>query len=1025
MQKRFTDIFIKRPVFATCISLVIFLIGIVAFMKLDIRQYPKVDASVVEVTLNYPGANSEVMEGFIATPAEEAIASIDGIDYMTSSSMQSTTSITVNLKLGYDINVAMTDIANEIQSTMNQFPSNMLPPVIAKQDPNQFPVLYYNVYSNQLDDKQLTDYLIRVVQPQIQPLGGVASADIYGAREYSMRVWLDPYLMAAAKVTPSDVFNAIGLQNVIAPAGNLKSPLQQITLYSSTDLQKEQQFDDLVLRNDNGHIVRIRNVGEAVLGAENMDYSVIVNGEKSIILAVKPKPNANSLDVANAVHGVMPSIQKHLPDGTHIKQFYDQTRFIKVSIQEVERTIIEACIFVFLVILLMLGSFRSILVPLVTIPLSLAGAAIVMAGMHFTINTITLLAFVLAIGLVVDDAIVVLENIHRHLEDGLTPRQAALVGAREISFAVIAMTLTLAAVYMPIGFMPGLVGQLFTEFAFTLAGAVLFSGFIALTLSPMMCSKIYRQDENLHAGMAGFADRTFAKVRNGYKALLRHLIKWRYLVLIGGAIIYVVCFFLYTTLQHELAPEEDQGAIFSIVQGPAAANLDYMEPQTRQLAGIYQQMVPEEAGILTVNGFPMGINSAFSLILLKDWDQRKRTAMQIRNTLFGPMWSVPGVEAFPSMPNSLPGAGGFTPIQFIINTTQSYQDLNKQVQLFMQNLNKWGGLKNVTTDLKIDNPQVNININRNKAADLGIDMQQVSTILNASLSAPEYNYFNIEGRSYKVIPELYRKYRDIPAALDNLPIKTKTGDVVPLATIADITKTVIPQQRNHFQELRSATIMANLAPGVSLGTALDYLTNLADKTLPKNYNVDYAGQSRQYIQTAGTTGTLFTFALIFIFLILAAQFESFRDPIVVMITVPLAFTGALLGLHLCGGTLNIYTNIGLVTLIGLITKNGILVVEFANQQQERGVPFLDAILNGASERLRPVLMTTFAMILGALPLALASGAGAVSRMQMGFVITFGIGVGTFFTLFVLPVSYYLIAGKKKVRLEEEEELTDD
>ena len=1021
MQRRFTDIFIKRPVFATCISLVIILLGTVAFMKMDVRQYPKVDASVVQVTLTYPGANSEVMEGFIATPAEEAIAAVDGIDYMTSSSVQSSTTITVNLKLGYDINVAMTDITAAINSIRGNLPVDMLPPVIQKNDPSQEPILWYSADSTTMKPKQLTDFLIRVVQPQLQTVDGVSTVDVRGSAEYAMRIWLNPYLMAAAKITPSDIFSAIRSQNVIAPAGNLKSAYQQVTLYSSTDLQDEQQFNDLVLRNDNGHIVRIKDVGEAVLGAQNMDHTVYLNSVPSIMVSVSPKPNANVLDVVKDINKILPKVREALPVGTHLTLFYDRTQFIQKSIDEVGKTIIEASILVFFVIFLMLGSFRAVFVPMVTIPLSLAGACAIMMALGFTINTLTLLAFVLAIGLVVDDAIVVLENIHRHLEEGLTPMQAALTGAREISFAIVAMTLTLAAVYIPIGFMGGLVGQLFTEFAFTLAGAVLVSGFIALTLSPMMCSMLYKSGTNLTGGMAGIADKFFVKLRNGYKKLLRRCIKWRYVVLIGAIIIYALCYFLYATLQQELAPTEDQGVLYSIVMGPASANLDYIGKQTKQLEKVYEKFIPERQGLLTVNGYPLGMNSAFSIVLLRDWGQRERTSEQIRNTIFGPMWAIPGVEAFPSLPVSLPGAGGFTPIEFIISTTKTYDELNAVTQKFMAALTTWGGVVNVNTDLKIDQSQIDININRNRAADLGIDMAQVSTILNASLSAPQYNYFNISGRSYQVIPELYRKYRDIPSALNNLPVRTQTGDVVPLSTIVDLSKEVIPEQRNHFQELRAATVKANLAPGVSLGTALDHLNNLAKTTLPKGYTVDYGHQSRQFIQTQGTTGPLFAFALIFVFLILAAQFESFRDPLVVLLTVPLAFVGALLGLHLCGGTINIYTNIALITLIGLITKNGILIVEFANQQQERGLAFVDAILEGAAERLRPIIMTTCAMVLGSVPLAMATGAGAASRTQIGFVIVFGMGIGTIFTLLFLPTAYYFIASKKKLVIEEEEE----
>jgi multidrug efflux pump len=1018
MEKRFTDIFIKRPVFATCISLVILLTGILAFFKMDIRLFPRIDTSIVSVSISYPGASSEVMEGFIATPVEEAVSAVDGIDYITSTSVQSSTNIQVNLKLGYDVNVAMTDITNKVESIRSKLPQDIYDPVINKESPD-YPLMWFDISSSTMNDKELTDYLIRVIQPKIQTVEGVASATIYGSRQYAMRIWLDPYKMAARNITASDLYNAIKVQNVLAPSGSLKSKLQQINLYSSTDLKTTQQFNDLVIRKDNGHMVHIKDIGQAVLGAQSMNYSSIANDHNTILMAVSAKPNANILDVEESLSKILPRIREDLPKGTEFHTFFDSTKFIKVSIKGVSETVIEACIFVFLVIFLMIGSLRAVLIPLVTIPLSLAGACIIMLALNFSINTMTLLAFVLAIGLVVDDAIVVLENVHRHLEEGLAPKKAAIIGAREISFAIIAMTLTLAAVYAPIGFMSGLIGQLFTEFAFTLAGAVLVSGFIALTLSPMMCSKIYKSGENLHAGLAGYSDKVFLLLRNGYKKILHVLIKFRYAVIIAVLVIYGGAFLLYTGLQHELAPDEDQGVIFSILQGPGSANLDYIKKRTEKLAPIYKKLVPEMQGYLIVNGFPFGVNSGFSLIHLKDWDKRKRTAMQIRNALLGSMWAISGVEAFPTIPPTIPGTGGFTPIEMVLSSLGSYEDLEKIANKFVQEARAWGGVVNITSNLKIDQPQLNVNIDRKKAADLGINMADISLDLNTFLSQPRVNYFNISGRSYEVLPRLYRKYRDIPDALNILHVHTKSGTVVPLANLVDLKKEVIPESRNHFQQIRSATIKASLAPGVSLGTALSHLTNLAKTTLPQGINVDYAHESRQFIQTAGTMGILFIFALIFIYIVLAAQFESFRDPFVIMLSVPLAFSGALLGIYLCHGSLNIYTEIGLLTLVGLITKNGILIVEFANQQQRRGVAFLDAIIDGAATRLRPILMTTSAIILGAFPLAAATGAGAVSRTQMGFVIAFGMAIGTCFTLFIIPVMYYFLASKIEPQTEEE------
>lgn len=1020
MQKRFTDIFIQRPVFATCISLLIFTAGIVSFFKMDVRLYPKIDTSIVNITVEYPGANSEVMEGFVATPIEQAVSSVDGIDYITSQSIQGQTTVTANLNLGYDVNTAITDITNQVEAIRGELPQGIYDPVITKESPD-FPMQYFTASSIKMDQKQLTDYLIRVIQPQIQTIDGVATAEILGGRQYAMRIWLDPYKMAAHNVTASDIFNAVKTQNIIAPAGSLKDKFQQINLYSSTDLKNAKQFNDLVIRkNSSGNLVRIKDVGEAILGAQNMDFSAFVNGQNIIFLSVSAKPNTNVLNVEKRITKILPHIKENLPKGTTFNSFFDATKFIKVSINEVVKTILEACTFVFLVIFLMLGSFRTILIPIVTIPLSLTGACIIMLALHFSINTITLLAFILAIGLVVDDSIVVSENIHRHIEYGLSPKQAALTGAREISFAVIAMTLTLVAVYAPIGFMSGLTGQLFIEFAFALAGAVLISGFVALTLSPMMCSKIYQSSENMRAGLSGYVDNVFSKLRNSYKKSLSIIIKFRYLVVIGALIIYACAYFLYAITQHDLAPNEDKGIIFTVMKGPGSANLDYMEQRSTKLAPIYKNLIPEMDSYMIVNGF-LGTNSAFSLLKLKDWDQRKRTAMQIRDSLFGPIWGIPGIIAFPAVPPAIPGSGGYTPVELVLSTLGNYQDLEKESNKFIHEAQQWGGLVNINSDLSIDQPQVNINIDRDRAADLGINMDQISLSLNTFLSMPRINYLNIKGRSYEVLPQLYRQYRDLPDALNILNVRTQSGEMVPLSNLANLQEEIIPESINHFQQLRSATIKANLAPGVSLGTALSYLSNLAEKTLPQNIHIDYAHESRQYIQTAGTITGLFIFALIFIYLVLAAQFESFRDPFIIMLTVPLAFAGALLGIHICHGTLNIYTEIGLVTLIGLITKNGILIVEFANQQQRRGLSLHDAIIEGAATRMRPILMTTSAIILAGLPLAMATGAGAVSRSQMGFVIIFGMGIGTLFTLFVIPAMYSILASEIKPVSEEKKQ----
>jgi multidrug efflux pump len=1025
MQKRFTDIFINRPVFATCLSFLVFLVGLVCYFTMEVRQYPKVEFPLINILTTYPGAPAEVMEGFVTTPIEQAISTADGIDYITSQSTQGASNVNVYMKLGSRASDSMTDIANKVSSVRGQLPKEIDDPVISKEDAASLPFLFFNVSSTTLNPQDLTDYLIRVLQPQMQEISGVSSVDILGGREYAMRIWLDPNLMAARDVTAVDVYNAINQYNVTAPAGTLNSDYQQINLYSSTDLKTADQFNNILLRNENGQLVQMKDVGQAQLGVQNTDFSLFINDKESIFLVVNPKSDANPLTLQKSIMGLLDRLRPHFPKGVSVNTFYDSTKFIIASIKEVKHTLFEACIFVFLVIFFMLGSVRAVIIPLVTIPLSMFGACIIMTAMQFSINTITLLAFVLAIGLVVDDAIVVMENFHRHLEHGLTPKQAAIIGAREISFAVIAMTLTLAAVYAPIGFMGGLTGKLFTEFAFTLAGAVLVSGFIALTLSPMMCSKMYRLNENLHGGLVGYIDTIFSKVRDGYRKSVRLVIRYRYIIVILALVVYASCYLLLKGLQQELAPEEDQGALFSIAYAPAAANLDYTQAQTKQITTIFKKMIPEAEGYFVVNGYPGGVNSALAIVVLKDWEKRHRTAMEIRNSLLFPLWGIPGVKAFPALPPSLPGASGYIPVEFVLSTSNDYASLEQEANQFLVELEKSGEVTNVDSDLKIDAPQVNIEIDRNKAADLGIPMNDISISLNTFLSKPKVTYFNMNGLSYEVIPRLYRNFRDIPNALNNLNVRTKTGELVPLSDLVTLTNEVVPESLNHFQQLRSATITANLMPGVSLGTALDHLEKLSRKVLPKGVQIDYSGASRQYMQTSGTMGKLFIFALIFIYLLLAAQFESFRDPFIVMLTVPLAMAGAFIGLYLCHGTLNIYTEIGLVTLIGLITKNGILIVEFANQQQERGVAFHRAIIEAATLRLRPILMTTFAMILGALPLALASGAGAVSRQQMGFVIVFGMSFGTLLTLFVVPSAYYLMATRIKsehIREVEEAEL---
>lgn len=1010
----FTDIFIRRPVFALVLSLIILLIGIRSYISLPLRQFPEIDVSVINVAITYLGANPALMEGFITQPVENALSGINGIDYITSNSSTGLSSVSIYFTLGYDINKAITDVSNAVNSVRYVLPSGIQDPVITKQDPNAQPTMYLTFLSDVLSPEAVTDFLLRAVEPQLATLPGVSQAEIFGERTYSMRIWLDPQRMASQNVTATDVQTALTNNNVQTVAGKIESQWQVFDVTAKTDLNSPEQFNNLVIKNVNGNLIRLSDVGHAELGPESDSVSVNIMDKPAIVIGVVPQAIANPLVISKEVNKVLPFIQSALPKGLTGNVIWDTSKFIAQSIKEVFHTIIEATIFVVLVIFLFLGSFRSVLIPVVTIPLSIIGVCGIMLGFGYTINTLTLLAWVLAIGLVVDDSIVVVENIHRHIETGLSPFDAAIKGAREIGFAIIAMTLTLATVYAPIGFVSGLTGSLFREFAFTLAGAVIISGFAALTLSPMMCSKLLSH----HIGKPGFAehiDNLFDKFMNGYKRFLAVTINKRKIVIIIGALIYISCYFLYATLPNELAPNEDQGAILAAVTGPSNANLNYTESNTQKIEQIYKT-VPEMVGYGFINGYAQNIaeNSAFAFLVLQPWDKRHRSADEIIASLFPQFFMIPGVKAFPFNLPSLPGSSSFTPVSFVLKTTASYEQLNAAAQKLLSVIQQQNPkLLNPDSDLKLDKAEVSIDVDRNKAADLGISMNDINTTLNLALAEPEISQFNMNGRSYNVIPQLAPQFRSSADQLGNINIRTANGTLVPFSSIATIHQIIEPPSLNHFQQLRAATITASLAPGYTLGQALDYLEKTARVNLPDYIQYDYSQQSRQFVQASGALEQTFIFALIFIFLVLATQFESFRDPLIVMMSVPLSTAGALTALHfLPGGTINIYTQIGLITLIGLISKHGILIVEFSNQLQKEGMSKIAAVIEAASIRLRPVIMTTFATILGALPLMLATGAGAVARRQLGTVIIGGMSFGTLFTLLVIPTIYSLLATNK-------------
>lgn len=1001
----FTDIFIKRPVFATVLSLILLLVGLISFSKLSVRQYPEVDNTAITITTSYPGASAKLMEGFITTPIENAISGIDGIDYITSNSQQSQSVITVHFNLGTDINTAAADVANKVQSARWKLPQSINDPIIEKRDPNAQPTLFVGFQSKSMNPQDIIDYLNRVVVPQLATLPGVGQAQIYGS-PYAMRIWLNPYEMAAHQITVSDLENALTNNNQQSPTGVIETANSLLNVNAGTDLNTAKEFNNLVIKNENGQLIKIKDVGKAELGAETNDFSIYINGKKGVILAITPQPNANPLDVSNVVKKTLHNIQTQLPKDLNMQINWDISKFISTSVHEVEKTVIESVLAVILVMFFFLGSTRVLAIPAVTIPLSLIGVCTLMLLMGFSINGLTLLAMVLAIGMVVDDAIVVTENIYRHIEAGTASYQAAITGAREIKFAIIAMTLTLAIVYAPIGFLSDITGALFREFAFSLAASVIISGFIALTLSPMMCSKILRPVKK-ESKLAHYINKIFSQLVRIYSRaltfVLRHL-KW-----VAAFVVLIICcvVFFYKILPKELAPSEDAGAVLTSITGPPAANLAYMEKYTSQLPAIFDK-VPEKESYVVINGMNDQTNSGISFLILKDWDKRKRSVQQIIQSLFPSLWGITGIQAFPVNPFRLPGSNDFMPVKFIMKSTGSYADLANATNKLVALANSNPGFANVNTDLKFDEPQLDLQIDRNKAADLGISMNDIGQTINFALGEPVNGHFEKNGRSYDIVPELAPEFRNQPDALDNLYLRNQTNSLIPLSNLVTINEITAPETLAHFQQERAATITSSLKPGYTLSEALEFLETNAKKVMTPDMQYDFGGTSRQFMQSSSSIQKTFVLALIFIILVLAAQFESFLDPFIVLFSVIPAIFGALATLKLTGGTMNIYTQIGLITLIGLISKHGILMVEFANQLREKGRSIQEAIIESATIRLRPILMTTLAMIIGAVPLILSTGAGAMSRQQMGWTITGGMLFGTCITLFIVPSAYLIM-----------------
>jgi multidrug efflux pump len=1011
---KITDIFIRRPVLSICVNLLILLAGYQSIQNLNVRQYPRSDMAVVTVRTPYIGASADLVRGFITTPLERVIASADGIDYLESSSQQGMSTITAHLRLNFDTNDALTQIQAKVAQVRNELPPEAEAPMIdVETTDNRFASMYLSFYSEDLDQNQITDYLTRVVQPQLSAIKGVQKADILGARIFAMRVWLDPEKMAAFHVTPTEARQALQNNNFLSAVGSTKGSMTAVNLTANTDLRSPEEFRNLVVKEHEGTLIRLKDIADVVLGAENYDEDVRFSGQTATFMGIWVLPNANSLDVIQTVRDTIPEIEKALPSGMKVGIPYDATRYIRNAIREVLSTLTETILIVIFVIFLFIGSFRSILVPVVAIPLSLVGAAAVMLSFGFTVNLLTLLAIVLAVGLVVDDAIVMLENVERHIMEGMEPIPAAITAARELVGPIIAMTITLAAVYAPIGIQGGLTGALFREFAFTLAGSVLISGIVALTLSPMMASRLLvnsHQRSRFKERVEGF----FARLQDRYQRTLQRSIAYRPAVLTAALFTILLMFPLYMFSQKELAPREDQGIVFSIVQASPNSSLDQTLLFTKQAQSIYESF-PEFSQSFQITGPTFG----FSGMLTKPWSERKRTTEEIAAEGWGKMATIPGIRMIVTTPPPLPGGSDF-PVEFVISSTSEPSEINTYAQQLVQKAFGSGVFMFADTDLKFDLPQGQIVIDRDKASSLGLNLQQIGQDLSILTGGNYVNRFTMLGRSYKVIPQVKRTSRLNAEQLEDMYITGPQGKLVPVGTFATVQEQTSPRQLNRFQQLNSAKIQGAIVPGVSIDQGLKVLEEAAREVLPSNYIIDYAGESRQLRKEENSLLTTLILAVILIFLVLAAQFESFRDPLIILAgSVPLALAGALIFVFLGFTSLNIYSQVGLVTLVGLIAKNGILIVEFANALQEKGYSKIDAVIQGASVRLRPILMTSVATVVGHFPLVLASGAGAGARNSIGIVLVTGMIVGTLFTLFVVPAIYTVIA---KDRTKETERL---
>lgn len=995
-----SEICIRRPVFATVLSLIVVLIGLVSYTRLSIREYPRIDTPVVTVSTNYVGASAEVIETQVTKPLEDSIAGIDAIDVISSISRAEQSQITVTFRLEKDPDSAAADVRDRVSRVRARLPRTVDEPVIAKVEADANPIIWLSFSSATRSPLDVSDIVNRVVKPRLQVLPGAADVRINGERRYAMRIWIDRDRLAAYNLTPADVEQAIGQQNIELPAGRVESQLREFTVTARTDLNSVEEFSNIVLKQASGYPVRIRDVARVELDASSARSSVRFNGQNALGVGVIRQATANPLTLAQSVRALIPVLNEDLAsEDIQVGISYDSTVFIDKSIEAVFMTILEAIILVALVIFFFLRSLRAAIIPLVTIPVSLIGAFTIMLIAGFSVNTLTLLALVLAIGLVVDDAIVVLENIFRHIEEGMKPLAAAFQGSKEIGFAVIAMTLTLAAVYAPVAFTTGRIGRLFVEFALTLAGAVIVSGFVALTLSPMMCSKLLRHEEK-HGKVYNWIENFLESMTSGYRRRLSWTLDRPKLVVGIFVAVAGVSAVLFATMKQELSPIEDRGVIFTAISGPDGASLAYTESYTRQIESIARQ-VPEMERIFVISGTPT-VDQGISFLRTTDWSMRERSTLEIIKELQPKFMAIPGVLAFPNAPPSLGQSPRDRPVGFVITSSDSYEALGRTAALIVADAAKNPNFLGVDTDLRLAKPEINIRVNRDRAADMGVSVDAIGRAIETMMGGRQVTRFKRGGDQYDVIVQLLADERNTPDDISKIMLRNRAGQMVPLSALVDVQETIAPRQLNHFGQRRAVTISANLAPGYTQGEALAFLEASAQKHLTAGYATDLSGSMREFVRASGSLGVTFALALLFIYLVLAAQFESFKGPLMIMLTVPLSMLGALGALHLTGGTLNVYSQIGLITLVGLITKHGILILEFCNQLQEQGKAIRDAVVEASVLRLRPILMTTGAMVLGAVPLALARGAGAESRAQIGWVIVGGMTLGTLLTLFVLP-----------------------